>query len=181
MPQFEQFDPTNDGNRGSEEMKRLYENDLSAKKFSTKSYETTAQLPENKGLFGEADDKSAEEKIYEQITPEEVDENELELGKLSNDYLNGLGKIPGNLTMEQVRKSALSYRESLSPEKQEEEDRRAVNLIKNDIKDKAELKYIEAVDLKPNLMAQAKPNPAEPTRLNHRSLLDYITGRNRKV
>lgn len=181
MPQFEQFDPTNDGNKSSEEIKRLYGNDLSAKKFATKPYETVAQLPENKGLFGAADDKSAEEKIYEKITPDEDAEKKLAFGKLSNDYLNGLGEKPQDMTIEQVRASALFYRESLSEEEQLVEDKKAANLIQNDIKEKAELKYTETTDLKPNLMAQATPNPLESTKINRRSLWDYITGRKERA
>jgi hypothetical protein len=181
MPQFEQFDPANDGNKSSEEMKRLYENDLSPKKFSTKPYETASSLPENTGLFGEKNDKSAEEKIYEKITPDEDDEKKLALGKLSNDYLNGLGEMPKDMTLEQVRASAVLYRESLSEEEQLAEDKKAASLIQNDIKEKAELKYTETTDLKPNLMAQATPNPLETTKLNRRSLWDYITGRKERA
>ena len=180
MPPFEQFDPTDEGNEDAEEMKRLYGNDLSANKFSTKPYETAEQLPENKGLFGEPDDKSAEEKIYENITPEEIDENELALGKSSNDYLNGLGKRP-MISMDKIRESALAYRKLLSPEEQDEENEKAVKLIRDDIKNKTGIKYTEAVDLKPNLMAKATPDASEPTKLNRRSLLSYITRRKEKV
>jgi hypothetical protein len=181
MPQFEQFDPTNDGNKSSEEIKRLYGNDLSAKKFVTKPYETTGQLPENKGQFGEADDKSAEEKIYEKITPEETDENDLVLGKKCNDYLNGIGELPGSLNIDEIRASALAYRESLSAEEQLKEDKLAADIIKSNIKNEAQFKHIEAADLKSNLMAQATPDPLETTKLNRRSLWDYITGKKERA
>jgi|GEM_PF-1655512 len=177
MSQFEQLDPTNDGNKNSEEIKRLYGNDLSANKFSTKPYEAASSLPENIGLFGEKDDKSAEEKIYEKITPGKDDEKKFVLGKQSNDYLNGLAEAPQNLTIEEIRASALTYRESLSKEEQLKEDKQAAELIKKDIKEKAEVKYTDTVDLEPNLMAHATPNPLEATQLNRRSLWSYITGR----
>lgn len=177
MPKFEQLDPTYDVNKNSEEIKRLYGNDLSANKFSTKPFEAASSLPENIGLFGEKDDKSAEEKIYEKITPEEVDEKKFVLGKQSNDYLNGVGEAPQNLTIEEIRTAALTYRESLSKEEQLKEDKRAADLIKKDIKEKEEVKYTDTVDLKSNLMAHATPNPLEATQLNRRSLWGYITGR----
>lgn len=180
MAQFEQFNPQDDSNGIRSEIERLYKNDLSPKKFSTKPYEATDQLPENKGQFGEADDKSAEERIYEKITPDEVDENNLVLGKKCNDYLNGLGEAPQNLTIEEIRTSALAYRESLSEEEQQEEDRQAVNLIKRDIKEVGSVKYTEAANLKPGLVAQATPNPLETTKLNRRSLWNYITGRRKE-
>jgi hypothetical protein len=181
MPQFEQFDPTNDGNKSNEEIKRLYGNDLSANKFATKPYEAASSLPENIGLFGEKNDKSAEEKIYEKITPDEDAEKKLAFGKLSNDYLNGLGEKPRDMTIEQVRASALLYRESLSEEEQLAEDKKAAKLIQDDIKEKAEFKYAESTDLKPGVEAQATPNPLETTKLNRRSLWDYITGKKERA
>jgi hypothetical protein len=178
MPKFEDLNLHNDGNKGQEEMTRLYGNDISSKSFETSPYKTASSIPENAGLYGEEDGVSAEEKIAERITPEEG-ENNLALGKLSNDYLNGIGKMPKGLDINQVRKTALAYRESLSEEEQKEEAKKVSALIRNEIKNESEAKYTASADLSSDLMAQAKPHPLAPVKLNRRSLWDYIVGKKR--
>ncbi|MFA5792237.1 MAG: hypothetical protein WC884_04380 [Candidatus Paceibacterota bacterium] len=180
MPKFEELNSHNDGNKGQEEMTRLYGNDLSAKSFETSPYKTATSISENAGLYGEEDDSSAEEKIYERITPEE-DKNNLTFGKISNDYLNGIGEMPKGLDITQVRKSALAYRESLSEEDQKEEAKKVSALIRSEIKNEPEAKYTKSADLEPNLMAQATPHPLEQTKLNRRSLWSYIVGNKKRA
>lgn len=171
MPTFEHYN----AGESKDEAERLYGKDISPREFSTKQHKSAEEVSENEGLYGEADDLSAEDKIAEAIDGEIVGEtdgtsiNERELiafGKKCDDYLNNKGKLPANLTEEEARKLALIYRESLDTNETE----------KPKVSVKLRPRHTELVHLNRGQIAHATPDPGEKVQLDinhHREYKKY--------
>lgn len=178
MPKFGHYD----AGESKDEAERLYGNDISPKEFSTKPYTKPDDLPDNTGLYGENDDDfSAEDRMLNQVDGEIDDEtdgisiNERELfafGKKCDDYLNGKGELPANLTKEEARKLALIYRESLDTENKTEKPKVLVTLRP---------KHTELVRLRRGKIAHATPNPEEKVQLDRKSYEEHRKQRSAKM
>jgi hypothetical protein len=168
----------------ADETERLYGGDNSAKGFETGSYKSAENLPENVGLFGNADSISAEDKIYEDITPEEIDEDNIKLGQKCDDYFHGKGKLPEGISEEIAKELALNYNESLIDSDEQEVEEPYETAAGRKAREKEILanlpKQTEAVDLKPNQIAHATPIEGEKVQLNRRTLWSYISGKKNK-
>jgi len=167
MPTFENYG----AGESKDEAERLYKNDISPEKFSTKQFRTAAELPENTGLYGEENDLSAEEKIYEELDNTATAEKDLiALGKRCDDYLNNKGELPADLTEEEAEKLALIYRESLN-----KEDKKSRTSKESHAPEPVRTRHTEFVNLRRGRIAHATPDPNEKVKLDRKSNADYLS------
>ncbi|MFA6194989.1 MAG: hypothetical protein WC719_04680 [Patescibacteria group bacterium] len=172
MPNFEHYH----AGESKDEAERLYGNDISLKKFSGRPYiADAAELSENTGLYGESDELSAEEKIYDKLDHGvKSDGALLILAKICDDYLNDKTELPADVTEAEARELALIYRDSLTDKKNRADEKEA-NLSKSFIK------HTEVVDLKRGQIAKATPDSNEKVKLDRRSQEQHVARRMEKA
>ena len=171
MPNFENYS----AGESRDETERLYGNDNSPKKFSGKPYVSADELPGSIGLYGELDDLSEEDRIYDKLdNGAKNDDALLSLGKICDDYLNDRAGLPASVTEAEARELALIYRESLT----EEENK----VIEDEINSsKTLVRHTEIVNLKRGQAAKATPNSDGKVKLDRRSQQEYAAKKIRRA